>query len=197
MLTDTTHGAPGQQPDNKKMQELILYLAIRSHSDPSFGSTKLNKLLFFADSVAYMQLGRSITGFAYERWDHGPCPQGINSIKHQMHQQQDLLVEQKHKIGVIKTYRQDVHHALRDPDLDVFSPYEINIINEVLNLFDGQTAKAVSNLSHTFIGWQVAGNREVIPYGVIKVSPDVTVTDELKRHGKALAERIAARGKHN
>ena len=51
------HGA-----DDRKMKELILYLAARSEDDPRFSSTKLNKLLFYCDFTAYRQLGRSITG---------------------------------------------------------------------------------------------------------------------------------------
>jgi hypothetical protein len=38
--------------DDRKMKELILYLASKSEDDPRFSSTKLNKLLFYCDFEA-------------------------------------------------------------------------------------------------------------------------------------------------
>lgn len=45
------------QTDDRKMKELILYLASRSEEDPRFSATKLNKLLFYCDFTAYRRLG--------------------------------------------------------------------------------------------------------------------------------------------
>jgi hypothetical protein len=60
--------------DNKKMKELILYLTARSEKDPRFSPAKLNQLLFYCDFTAYRQLGRSITGYSYEKLPSGPTP---------------------------------------------------------------------------------------------------------------------------
>jgi hypothetical protein len=60
--------------DDRKMKELVLYLTAKSKGDPQFSAAKLNKLLFYCDFTAYRQLGRSITGFSYQRMPSGPAP---------------------------------------------------------------------------------------------------------------------------
>ena len=50
---------------DKKLKELVLYIAQKSEDDPSFGATKLNKILFAADFYFFGQTGRSITGASY------------------------------------------------------------------------------------------------------------------------------------
>jgi len=39
-------------PNDRKFQELLLYVAARCEGAPTFGATKLNKILFFADFLA-------------------------------------------------------------------------------------------------------------------------------------------------
>lgn len=54
----------------------MLYIAKRSLTDPYFGYVKLNKILFYADFVAYGELGKPITGATYIRNLYGPTPRG-------------------------------------------------------------------------------------------------------------------------
>ena len=63
--------------NDTKMRELILYVASKSQHDPKFGSTKLNKILFFADFAFYFKHGRSVTGQEYMRLKHGPAPRRL------------------------------------------------------------------------------------------------------------------------
>jgi hypothetical protein len=56
------------------MKELVLYLTAKSEGDSRFSSDKLNKLLFHCDFTAYRQLGRSITGYSYQKLPYGPAP---------------------------------------------------------------------------------------------------------------------------
>ena len=59
---------------DKKLKELVLYIAQKSEDDPSFGATKLNKILFAADFYFFGQTGRSITGASYVHRGKGPVP---------------------------------------------------------------------------------------------------------------------------
>src|SRR5207302_260927 len=70
-------GAEGrdmQPPDDRKLRELILHIAKESMGDTRFGKTKLNKLLFYADFLAYQKTGQSITGEEYVKQPFGPVP---------------------------------------------------------------------------------------------------------------------------
>ena len=53
-----------------RMAELIVYIADLCQEDPTFGATKLNKILFYADFASYAKYGRPITGQEYQRLEH-------------------------------------------------------------------------------------------------------------------------------
>ena len=50
-----------------KFRELILWLCAVSETDPTFGATKLNKLLFFIDLESLRQFGQTITDQEYQK----------------------------------------------------------------------------------------------------------------------------------
>ena len=70
---------PGIYLENmEKLRELILYICRASESDEAFGKVKLNKLLFFSDFSAYVDLGQSITRQDYKKLKQGPVPNLID-----------------------------------------------------------------------------------------------------------------------
>ena len=62
---------------DKRLGELILYIASRCERAQYFGKTKLNKILFYADFLYYKKTGDSITGQEYMRLDQGPAPRRL------------------------------------------------------------------------------------------------------------------------
>ncbi len=147
--------------DREKFRELMLYIADKSVDDPGFGATKLNKLLFFADFLAYSDLGRPITGAEYQKLEHGPAPRHLLGV------QRELEAEGAATVTPQQRYRFTQHRltALRKPDLSVFSAAEIALVDEVLQLLRGATAVEVSRISHNWsVGWDVAEAGETIPY---------------------------------
>jgi len=48
--------------DQRRLEELILYIATRTADDESFGRTKLAKVFFYADFVAFGDEGAPLTG---------------------------------------------------------------------------------------------------------------------------------------
>ena len=63
--------------DDEKFRELMLYIGEQMADDPLFGATVLNKVLFFADSLAYLTLGQPITGAVYQKLEYGPAPRRL------------------------------------------------------------------------------------------------------------------------
>lgn len=153
------------QTYDERMEELILYLAEKSQSDEHFGKTKLNKLLFFCDFLAFRAWQRSITGDAYVKREFGPCPKGIIAALEALMGRGDCAPQVRERYGL----RQDRIVALRPPNLGAFSAQEIGLIDEVLQALGDQNATQVSDLSHTFIGWKVADMGEEIPYEMLWV----------------------------
>ena len=59
--------------DERKLKELILYVADRCEADPTFGAIKLNKTLFYADFLAFASTGKPITGVETKRCNWARC----------------------------------------------------------------------------------------------------------------------------
>jgi hypothetical protein len=62
----------GEAGDEGKTAELILLIAKHTEEDPTSGSTKLNKILYFAEISHLRRTGKPITGSDYQKQPHGP-----------------------------------------------------------------------------------------------------------------------------
>ncbi len=146
----------------RKMREMILYVCKESADDPAFGATKLNKILFFADFLAYELHGKAITGMEYQKLPYGPAPRLLMPIHRELESRGELVIEMR-PCGS-KMQKRSV--AQRDPNTSVFSKDELELLNEVIHQLTNRNATEVSRLSHRFSGWDLAEEGETIPYEV-------------------------------
>jgi len=144
-----------------KLRELVLYLCTVAEADDSFGSVKLNKLLFYSDFLAYSHRGVSITGQEYQKLKNGPAPRLMLPLLNNMQEKQQIAIADRHYYGLL----QKKPVALREANLSGFSPEEIALVDHVLRTFHQHNGTEISELSHTFLGWQLAEEGETIPYG--------------------------------
>jgi len=151
-----------QQPDDDKLKELIIYLSILSEGDRFYGAIKLNKLLFYADFMAYLRFGASITGQEYQRLEHGPAPRRLRPVVERMKKTGDIVVRE----DSIGGFRQIRTLAKREPKLSLFSGPEVALIDETIHRFRSMSATDISEKSHDFLGWKLAELNETIPYNV-------------------------------
>lgn len=171
--------------NRQKFSELVLYVAERSVSDPKFGATKLNKILFFSDFIAYATYGRSITGAEYQRLSHGPAPRQLKPI-------QNELVEEGHARIETRNYFGHVQHRIvpnRPLNLSLFTTDEIALVDEMLSQLREHNAVSISEMSHEVsMAWQVAQDGETIPYSTVFVSTNPPTPSDIAR-GQELAAK--------
>ena len=157
-------------PDDNKLRELVLYIAVLSEGDPAFGKVKLNKLLFFADFTAYLRFGKPITGHEYQKLKDGPAPRQllpvVPALKTPPGNDPDVAIRENIFCGW-KQYRP---LALRLPNMDIFDYRESELAKDLVENFKGKNATEMSDQSHLFIGWQLAEIFETIPYETALVS---------------------------
>ncbi|HXJ96252.1 MAG TPA: Panacea domain-containing protein [Terriglobia bacterium] len=177
----------GKPAENEtKFKELVLYVSQKCANDPTFGATKLNKILFYTDFLAYANLGEPITAFDYQKLRWGPAPRRLIPVQNDMITKGELVLQPVHLLGG-KVQKRTVN--LRDPDLSVFRPQEIALIDEVIEALESARADAVSELSHRLVGWKVAEEGESIPYETIFLS-DEPLTDAENERGRKLAKQF-------
>ena len=174
------------QDQADKLCELMLYIALRSEGDPHFGSTKLNKLLFACDFLAFRNLGESITNEAYQKLPHGPAARAYLPIVKALQAKGDAVVTPVSKLS----YRQDRLVPLRDPDLSCFSAIQIALVDEVLEHWRAATAKQIEDWSHEFPGWQAAAPGESIPYETVFIGERRPMSLEEAQFGEQLADEL-------
>ena len=173
------------RPNDQKFRELILYVAQRCEADPYFGKTKLNKILFYSDFIAYARTGEPITGQEYMRIQHGPAPRRLKPILAEMEERGDLEVRRERK----HDHHQERVVALRQPARDLFSDQHLGIVEQVIQSLWGRTNSEVSLISHANIGWKLARHKETIPYETMFLS-DRPLTEAELEYGRQLAAEL-------
>lgn len=153
--------------DEQKFKELIVYISSKCESDLYYNATKLNKILFFSDFLAYKTNGEPITGADYFALPFGPAPRRLLPVRDRMLTDGDIALSKHQQHRTI---------ALRDPDYDVFSASEIALVDKVIDILRDYNADETSELSHMFLGWQAAmaegehsGEHVSIPYSTVFV----------------------------
>jgi hypothetical protein len=170
----------------EKFKELILYIAQQSEGDSTFGATKLNKILFFCDFLSYRAYRESITEQRYFKLPFGPAPRALVPVVNELLEEGACIKVSRSRFGL----PQETIFVKREANLEAFRPRDIALADFVLRQLRDNDATEVSNLSHEFIGWQLAGDREDIPFETIFLGDPrrVKLTEEEILHGQQLSE---------
>lgn len=148
--------------DYNKLLNVFLFFA--KNVDELF-KTKLNKLLFYVDFIAYREHGKSITGLRYTHLDYGPVPDkyemliGIMMEEHVLNE-----IEKVYRSGTSGT----LYKAMKKPDMKIFNNYEKGILKRVIEIVKNKSSKEISILSHEEDGYMNTKLGEPISYKYAK-----------------------------
>lgn len=165
------------QFNQAKFSELLLYVAERSEDDVRFGATKLNKILYFSDFLAYGMWGESITGATYRRLPRGPAPREILSVREQLIDAGKAILKESQYFN----YPQHRLVAVKETDRSLFNGAELALVDQVIAALKDRNASEVSELSHCEIGWELVDDYEDIPYSTVFLSSDPPTTADQSR----------------
>lgn len=144
-------------PQTDKLHELIVYIAAKTVDDDKFGDTHLNKVLFFSDAFALQRLGKSITTAPYRKHANGPTCRALLPARRELVEKGDVEV-----FPGVGGWKYTV--ARREPNLVDFDEAEIALVDRVIGLFQGKSAKTISDLAHDMSpGWNLVDLDEDIP----------------------------------
>lgn len=155
------------QDDESKLKQLILYVSQKCADQLGFGSTKLNKILYFADFLAYANTGTPITGVPYQRLQWGAAPRRMKPILEQLIEDDELAMQ---KVLVPGGYPQKKPVNRLMPNLESFTAQEIALVDEVIDRLEALSASQTSRFSHDWGGWKYASDGETIPYESVFIS---------------------------
>lgn len=153
-----------------KFRELVVYVTERCADDPTFGAVKLNKILYYADFSAYLELRRPITGAVYRKLSEGPAPKQFVEAREALIDAGRVLLEERTYFGYVQ--KRPVVQPGCGADSTLFSERELRIVDEVIDFFRGKSAREVSDYSHREPGWIMAEHLEEIPYQTAHLSAE-------------------------
>src|SRR5258708_1962570 len=82
-----------------RLDELLLLMAERLRSDPSYGATKLNRALFFAAPFHNKPRGPAISGAEYERLPRAPAPRSLLAVRQGLVARAEATLEPRGYLG--------------------------------------------------------------------------------------------------
>jgi hypothetical protein len=172
----------GDRPyDETKFAEMMMYVASRLRESPA-GATKLNKLLWYADIEHFRRHGRTITGAEYQKLEWGPAPRRLLPVREQL--------INSGQAEQVKTQSGDwVEQRLvprRAPDISVFTPEELTVIDDVVERMRPLTASQISDLSHREPAWFLPAMQDTIEPELAYLRP-ARLTPKVRERARQLA----------
>jgi uncharacterized phage-associated protein len=176
-----------QEFNERRFKNLLLYVATRLADDPTFGETKLNKVLFFSDFEAYRLLGAPITGASYQKNKYGPTARLYTVMRDELVRWDQLEVERR----LIVDHVQDVIAPKNvEPNLDEFTANQMKIVDRVIDEMREYNNTEVSDLSHQrSAGWNMVEFSETIPYRTAIMATREIPEEDVERARLVAVER--------
>jgi len=133
-----------------KLLNAILYFA---HNTKRLNLTKLLKLLYFLDFTHFRQTGYPSLNLLYYSWNRGPVPKDFYEEIKGNRVPDDFSGE----FAIIPSERWERTHterkeslfkAISKPDLGVFTPRELEIMQNLSDIYRDAAAKDMSEITH-------------------------------------------------
>jgi len=158
---------------SRKFKAMVHYVVASCDDPQRLGATRLNKICWYADTLAYRFNGETITGETYVKRKHGPVPKSILPAIRELESEKKIYVREHHFLPSRKIR---LFVLLQEPDVSVFGADEREIINFVVDhVCDKHTAASISELSHNVI-WEAANEGEEIPMSATLVAEPAALT---------------------
>lgn len=168
---------PGSQ-ENSKTRELVVYLADKLAAQKNYGSILLNKALYFIDNINYLKTGYPISDFKYIKQERGPTPEPSQFLRLRSDLERSSSIEMVEAEYFGRLQKRLV--AKRRANLDEFSSSEIALIDGILNDLRDLKGTQASDLSHQYPAWQVAGQKEVLPFYTFLITSKEASDEDIK-----------------
>ena len=154
--------------EREKMFNALIYF---SQNVLHPGKTKLFKLLHFLDFSHFEKTGRSVTGLEYFAWERGPVPIELYyEWKTPTEEFKAHSYKQKVKVG---SYEREQLKPRHDFDAQLFSKFELELIEKLAKTHLKDNAEDMSELSHFDTGYwseiwgDGEGSGKQIPYNLV------------------------------
>ena len=128
--------------------------------------TKLNKLMFYADFKHFKAYSISVTGSKYAHVPFGPAPDMYDLYYSILKSRGEIRSEE---VVFPSGDAGEKIWSIKEPDLNIFSSSELNILSEIKLRFEQYSAGAITKVSHEEVGYKETKNGDMISYEFAKL----------------------------
>jgi hypothetical protein len=173
--------------DQAKLTEMVVFFADRIRDRRLAGSTKLNKLLWFAEISHFRSHGRPISGADYQHLRNGPAPRLLRPIRDELVSTGQATMRTRPTAVGLPEERLLPQRAA---DVSVFSAEELATMEAIVEAYGDATGTELSELSHDDPGWRYTEEGETIPFATALIDPNPEITDDIRDRARTLAARL-------
>lgn len=151
--------------NERKYENVILYLIANMRDGMIHGKKKLAKLLYYVDfdRFEYKESMETITGDSYRHRPMGPVPDQFQDVVERMRRQGRINVKEIQEYD--NMYRSTtVYSSDVKPDMSVFDEDDKRILERVIRHYGASSGRDLELRSHGEAPWRAVGERESIPF---------------------------------
>ena len=171
---------------SSKFANLVHYIISEQGDMRNLGIKKLNKVLWYADTIAYRATGKTITSERYIKRQCGPVPKNILATIRSLERKNKILTSE-----LDIPWRAKGFVSLSNVDITLFSREELKIVDTVLShICNKRIVTSISDMSYNTI-WDVAELGEEIPMFVVLAGhPGVVTKRDQKWANGIISKRV-------
>lgn len=158
----------------EKFKALVHYVCSTCYDVSKLNATKLHKILWLSDILAYKNMGEPISCEVYKKNTFGPYSTHLKDILSQLEKEQKIHIN-KLEWGKGKTKYE--YHSKAEPDKSLFTKNQLRLIDDMRDYVCEGTAGTISQLTHDTL-WEMALMHETIPYEAVLVTELARVNKE-------------------
>jgi len=152
---------PSIESGYNKLNLNKLFNIIKFFTKNGVFKSKLCKLIFYADFKHFKDYAVSITGVKYAHANHGPVPDNFEHyFATLIHDEKAIRVEEID----FKEYLGERYFSDDEPDLNIFSEGELEVLLYVKKFFKDYSATQIRKFSHNEKGYKETHVGDIISY---------------------------------
>lgn len=171
---------------SRKFKALVHFIVHECDNPRRLGAVRINKALWFTDSLAYQSTGESVTGEKYIKRQMGPVPANILSTLKELEEEGKIII---HKRG--RPYDPHMFLSITPPDVSLLTENDRLLAKNFLDIVCEYSANEVSEFSHDAT-WEAASEGEEIPLCATLVTEGGCITDEMRGWANSVVSEIGA-----
>lgn len=153
--------------NEKKFGQVLHYIISKCGHQPNVGKTVLYKLLYFSDFDYYELHEKPLTGENYKKIKYGPAPIHFDETIQKLKKEKKIKpIKIKYK-DWSKGYPQHKFLTIQNPEINLLSGTELQIIDKVIEKLSTMGAEKISYYSHKDMPWEATKYGGIIKYGLV------------------------------